>query len=156
MRLYFLRHGLATRRLWSGPDELRPLTPRGVERMRTEARLLAAMRLRVDVLLTSPLTRARQTAEIVAQELGAAVQEEPRLGLSFDLAALHAILHAYPQARSLLLVGHEPGFSLTIGALIGGGRVVCKKGSLARVDLYSTDPPRGELLWLLPPKALTR
>ncbi len=156
MRLYFLRHGLADRRLWSGPDELRPLTPQGVERMRAEARALAAIRLRVDALLTSPLTRARQTAEIVAQALGAAVQEEPRLGLAFDLAALHAILGEHPQAGSLLLVGHEPGLSMTIGALIGGGRVVCKKGSLARVDLYSVEPPRGELLWLLPPKALAR
>jgi phosphohistidine phosphatase len=54
-----------------------------------------------------------------------------------------------------MLVGHEPDFSRTIADLIGGGRVVMKKGGLARVDLESVDPPSGALVWLLAPKVMT-
>jgi phosphohistidine phosphatase len=53
-----------------------------------------------------------------------------------------------------MLVGHEPDFSRTISALIGGGRVVMKKGGLARVDVESIDPPDGELVWLVTSKTL--
>lgn len=156
MRLYFLRHGLADRAAWHGPDALRPLTPRGVERMQAEAHTLAAMGFAPDAIRTSPLQRALQSAEIIAQALGTPLQVEPRLAPGFGLPALHAILQETRESSSLLLVGHEPDFSTTIGALIGGGRVVCKKGSLARVDLYSLNPPRGSLVWLLPPKVLAR
>ncbi len=155
-RVYFLRHGLADSSAWHGPDFERPLTPRGIERMHSEGRALAALGLGVSLILTSPLKRARQTAAIAAEFLGLPLHVERRLAPGFGPAALEGILKAYPQAAALLLVGHEPDFSLTIGALIGGGRVVCKKGSLARVDLYALHPPRGELVWLLPPKVLLR
>jgi phosphohistidine phosphatase len=56
----------------------------------------------------------------------------------------------------MMLVGHEPDFSLTISALTGGGRILLKKGGLARVDLTSSEPLQGELVWLLPPKVMTR
>ncbi len=55
-----------------------------------------------------------------------------------------------------MLVGHEPDFSETIAELIGGGRVVCKKGGLARVDVADSSLDDGELVWLLPPKDLAR
>ncbi len=153
-RLYFLRHGLADRSAWDGPDFERPLTPQGEMRMQAEASALSAMKLRLDCILTSPLRRAYQTAEIVAQTLRIPMQVEARLAPLFDVESLDGILGDWPQANALMLVGHEPGISLTIGALIGGGRVVCKKGALARVDLYQHSPPRGELVWLLPAKVL--
>ncbi len=156
MRLYFLRHGLADRSAWHGPDDLRPLTPRGVQRMQAEARTLAALGIAPTAVLTSPLQRALQSAQITARSLGIVAQTDPRLAPGFDLVALYAILRQYAGADSLMLVGHEPDFSLTIGALIGGGSVVCKKGTLARVDLHTLDPPRGTLVWLLPPKVLAR
>jgi phosphohistidine phosphatase len=53
-----------------------------------------------------------------------------------------------------MLVGHEPDFSLTISALIGGGKVILKKGGLARVDITTIDALQGELVWLLPPKSM--
>jgi len=58
-----------------------------------------------------------------------------------------------PEAR-VMLVGHEPSFSEVIGAITGGSLVVCKKGSLARVDLTDRDRLLGLLVWLLPPKAM--
>jgi phosphohistidine phosphatase len=156
MVLFFLRHGLADRAAWDGPDELRPLTPEGKERMAAEAAAMKAFGLDLDLILTSPLTRAYQTAEIAASLIpsqnGVAVDDRLRPG--FGIATLAAILVDYSDLDNLMVVGHEPDFSEVIGSLIGGGQVNVKKGSLARVDLYNSAPPQGELMWLIPPKLL--
>ena len=137
MKLFFLRHGLADRSAWSGADYERPLTPRGKERMMEEGDTIARLDLGLDAILTSPLTRAFQTAEIVADQLGLLdrLVEDDRLSPGFDRADLLAMLEDHDEADSLMFVGHEPDFSWTIESIIGGGSVVCKKGSLARVDL---------------------
>jgi phosphohistidine phosphatase len=156
-RLYFLRHGLADRSAYQGGDDrLRPLTAAGKERLVRQGRNLAAMNWQPDLFLTSPLVRARQTAEIVAAELGLPdrVQIEPALACGFCAADLPELLTRHAAASQLVLVGHEPDFSSTVSDLTGGSFVVCKKGSLIRVDLYRLDPPAGELVWLIPPKAL--
>jgi phosphohistidine phosphatase len=156
MKLYFLRHGLADRSAWMGTDFERPLTEEGKERMMHEADCIRQLDLGLDAILSSPLVRAYQTAEIVADRMNMLdllvvdEQLEPGFGPS-DLAQ---ILEGYPQADELMLVGHEPDFSETISFLIGGGSIVCKKGSLARVDLIDAGPLAGELVWLIPPKAL--
>ena len=157
-RLYFLRHGLADRSAWNGDDYSRPLTPRGKERMVREARMIAKLDLGLDIILTSPLARALQTAEIVADVLDAheLLIEDDRIEPGFDAYALADILEDYPEAESVMLVGHEPDFSLTIERLIGGGTIVCKKGSLARVDLTGMGAISGELVWLIPPKVLVK
>lgn len=156
MKLYFLRHGLADRSAWDGDDFHRPLTPRGVERMQRQAKFIRNLNLNLDAILTSRLTRAAQTAEIVADGLDMLdlLEEEPRLEYGFGRQALSEIIDGHPEADSLMLVGHEPSFSATIESVIGGGSVVCKKGSLARVDLSDAGPLAGELIWLIPPKAM--
>ncbi len=156
MRLYFLRHGLADRSEWYGPDFERPLTHKGKARMVREAQTIADLDLSLDLIITSPLARAYQTAEIVADELGMLDQlvEDERLAPGFGPGDLPEVLQEYPDTTELMLVGHEPDFSETIGYLIGGGEVACKKGSLARVDLYPGPSLRGELVWLIPPKLL--
>jgi len=155
MRVDFLRHGLADREAWDGPDFERPLTPRGARRMEATGEALLRLGLAPDAILTSPLVRARQTAEIVAERLGLVgrLAVDERLGPDFDVDALARLLADHPAAQYLMLVGHEPGFSLTLGAVTGGD-VVCKKGGLARVDLAALDPPAGSLVWLLPPRVL--
>jgi phosphohistidine phosphatase len=155
-RLYLLRHGLADRNAWDGPDDERPLTPAGKERMTRSAETMAHLDLGVDLILTSPLTRAYQTAEIVADRLGLRdrLHREIKLALGFGPAALAKILRDRVDAERIMLVGHEPDFSLTVGAITGGCYVVCKKGSLVRIDLIGTAPPAGELVWLIPPKVL--
>ena len=70
MKLFFLRHGLADRSAWSGYDDERPLTPYGKERMLAEAETIARLDLGLDAIITSNLTRAQQTTEIVAERLG--------------------------------------------------------------------------------------
>lgn len=156
MRLFFLRHGLADRSEWYGPDFERPLTHKGKVRMRREAETIVELNLKLDVIISSPLVRAYQTAEIVAEELEMLddLVEDGRLAPGFDVDDLAEIVAEYPSEARIMVVGHEPDFSETISDLIGGGEVVCKKGSLARVDLYGGPSLRGELVWLIPPKAL--
>ena len=152
MRLYFLRHGLAgDRETWTGDDFGRPLTDEGKQRMAREAATIAKLNLNLDVILTSPLVRAYQTAEIVAQHLNLTdrLVKDDRLSPGFGSSQLAGILKAYPEAKALMLVGHEPDFSQIIGELIGGGRITCKKGSLACVEL--TKSLQGELAWMIPP-----
>lgn len=155
MRCYFLRHGIAAERdEWQGSDFDRPLTERGRERMAREAKTMARLGIEPDAILTSPLVRAKETATIVAKalKLQDRLAEEERLGLSFDAGRFESIIRDHHDAQELMLVGHEPSFSQTVGKLIGGARIDFKKGALARVDLAMGS--QGALVWLLPPKAL--
>jgi phosphohistidine phosphatase len=157
MKLYFLRHGSAGQRgEWTGNDFDRPLTEEGKERMARQAATLAKLGLNLDLIITSPLIRAYQTAEIVAQRLNMAeelVQDEG-LAPGFGPDQLAKILQAHPDANALMLVGHEPDFSETISHLIGGGRVIVKKGGLACVDMPDPASLQGDLVWLIPPSVL--
>lgn len=157
MKLYFLRHGIAAEREgWSGGDAERPLTAHGRKCMEHEAKAIAHLGLQPDRIVTSPLKRAKETAQIVAARLGLEnhLAEDERLAEGFDANALAEMLRTYGDVDCLMLVGHEPNFSRTIGQLIGGARVDLKKGGLARVDLSDATSRDGELVWLLPPKAL--
>lgn len=157
MKVYFLRHGIAWERgEWKGADAERPLTSDGIEKLRNTAETLVHLDLGLDAIITSPLVRARQTAEIVAEKLGlrAKLSEDKRLASGFNQDQLHVILREHSRANAVMLVGHEPDLSETISKLIGGGRIVMKKGGLALVELPNAQSRRGELLWLLPPKWL--
>jgi phosphohistidine phosphatase len=158
MRLYFLRHGKAKPRAgWHGDDGLRPLTDVGEAVMRREAVAIRLMGLTPDVILTSPLIRARRTAEIVAEELGMLdrMVEDDRLSHGFDGRMLAKIVARRAGVASIMFVGHEPEFSATVAEIIGGGRVDFKKGGLARVDVPGDDFGNGVLAWLLTPAQLT-
>ena len=157
MELYFLRHADAgARDKWTGSDAERPLTPEGAARMEREAAALSRLALPVELILTSPLVRARQTAEIAARRLSLrdVMKEDDRLRPGFGLDELTSILQDHRAARALMLVGHEPDFSSVISACIGGGSVDVKKGGVARVDIDSPASLRGVLVWLVPPRLL--
>jgi phosphohistidine phosphatase len=155
MRLYFLRHGIADWPEWDpARDHERPLTKEGLKKMKQQAKALAKLGVKFDAILSSPYARAYQTADIVAGRLGLEVKTEPRLAPGFNTDKLKEIATSFADDQTLLLVGHEPGFSMVIAELIGGGRVQMKKGALARVDVNSE--LQGELVWLLQPKILTR
>ncbi|MGZ3499648.1 MAG: phosphohistidine phosphatase SixA [Vulcanimicrobiaceae bacterium] len=158
MRLYFLRHGQAGERdEYKGNDFDRPLTDEGRERMAREAKTIAQLQLAPDLIITSPLVRAKQTAEIVAERLKMRDRliDDERLGLDFGLGELRQILQEHANASALLLVGHDPSMSQTVGQLVGGARINLKKGSLAYVDLPDASSVDGVLVWLIPPKVLT-
>lgn len=157
MKCYFLRHGIAVEPdEWQGRDFDRPLTPEGRERMQREAKTIAALTLGISVVVTSPLVRARQTAEIVAEalDLRDSLVEDTRLGLGFGLEAFAAIVAANGSVEALMLVGHEPSFSVTVGQLAGKARVEIKKGALAGVEFAGASATHGTLTCLIPPKAL--
>lgn len=156
MQLYFIRHGKADRSAWDGDDFDRPLTPGGRADMEKEAERLRTLGVSPVRILSSPLARAVQTAEIIASKLGLddRLLVDDRLGFGFDLKTLRSMLIDHPDAERIALVGHEPSFSSVIGEIIGGGLVVCKKGCVARVDIVSPDSRHGELVWLLQPRTL--
>jgi phosphohistidine phosphatase len=157
MKLYFVRHGDAgDPAQWEGNDAERPLSDEGRRRMALEARTMKRLELGVDRVITSPLLRALQTAEIVAVELKRKdrLVTDQRLGPDFGAERLAEILRDNQDVHDLMLVGHQPSMSATIGRLTGGGRVELKKGGLARVDVPEPAELSGELEWLLPPRVL--
>jgi phosphohistidine phosphatase len=156
MRCYFLRHGIAAEPAsWSGSDFDRPLTREGRERMEREARAIEELSLDLDCIVTSPLLRAKQTAELVAARLGSVkVVEDQRLADGFNLTRLGEILALHSDADSIMLVGHEPTMSATIGRAIGTASVELKKAALAGIEIGDRGSPSGTLFCLIPPKVL--
>ena len=151
MRLYFLRHGAADWPDWERPDEERPLTKAGRTEVHEVGKFLAALKVRPDVILTSPLPRAAQTADIAAEHLKARAREEKLLAPGFRIEDLMRLLRKYPQ-QILMLVGHEPDFTLAITALSGASLKLSKAG----VALLDLNLRKGKLLWLFPPKIAKR
>jgi phosphohistidine phosphatase len=147
MRLYFLRHGAADWPDWDQPDDERPLTKAGRKEMHAVGELLTALNAQPDIILTSPLPRAAQTADIAAEHLKIRAREEKLLAPGFRVEDLTRLLRKYPQ-QILMLVGHEPDFTQVIAALTGASLKLSKAG-VALVDL---NLQKGKLLWLFPPK----
>jgi phosphohistidine phosphatase len=155
MNLYLMRHadaGLAR----ENPtlDAKRALVKDGKEQCMLMARVLSALKVQVDVIVSSPLKRALQTAQFVGTELGydAKVEISPALGLDADYADFQQLLAKYADREGVLMVGHNPNLFQFLGRLItgnGGASIRFRKGSVARVDLDS-HPPR--LHWLIDPR----
>jgi phosphohistidine phosphatase SixA len=153
--LLLLRHAHAgDSTTWRGDDDLRPLTEKGRRQAERVGRLLADAGLAPDAVLTSPLARARETAEIVADILGGPVRRDARLGEPLDLAVVERILGDASDPRRPLLVGHDPDFSELVSELIGAP-IPMRKGTLARIDVERPlEPGVGVLRWLVPPDLL--
>lgn len=148
MTIYFLRHGHADWPHWEGSDDDRPLTLEGQKEMRQIGDFLAKLELKPDAILSSPLPRARQTAEFAAKSLGLKVTIEESLAPGLDGRKLRDLLKAR-DVKKLMLVGHEPDFSSAIMTLTGGV-VKLSKAGLARVDLHGG--ANGHLVWLVSPR----
>ena len=149
MKICFLRHGEADWPNWDKPDDERPLTDRGCREMRRVAKFLDRLEFSVDAILTSPLPRASQTAEIVAERLCIGMQIEPKLAHGFSLERLRQMVGKV-EGESVMVVGHEPEFSAVIEELTGGDIKISKAG-IALVDA-NRGCTSGKLLWLFPPK----
>ncbi|MBI3941618.1 MAG: phosphohistidine phosphatase SixA [Chloroflexi bacterium] len=159
MRLYFLRHGIAAERdsVLYPDDAQRPLTKEGVRQLRkTLKRVRKRELIPAAVILSSPLLRARETADwackILAPEQAPIIVESLAPGCNFS--HLTDILAVYQDVPDILLVGHEPDFSELVAQLIGpGAHVIMKKGSIACINtLGRPSPGTGTLEWLLPPR----
>ena len=149
MQLYFLRHGEANWPDWKKSDDRRPLTDFGKKEVRDVAKFLARLKVRPDLIVTSPLPRAAQTAEIAADYLKAKLRKDELVAPGFGMSELRTILKRH-RSKALMLVGHEPDFSNVISGMTGASLKLSKAG-VALLDV-DPDPEEGRLLWLFPPK----
>jgi phosphohistidine phosphatase len=161
LKLYIVRHGIAVEHGTSGfSEEERPLTEEGIRKMETAAAGYRKLGVIPAVILTSPLTRARQTAEILAAEYGRKVRLEvcPELSPGGSRTRLYQEIAGHAEEESLMLVGHEPSLGEIAGEIAFGSSGCClelKKGGGCGLELSQVRPvPRGSLLWLLPPAFL--
>jgi phosphohistidine phosphatase len=139
--IWLLRHGDAED---GSPDSERPLTEKGREQARAVGAALKALGVEIDACLSSPKLRSAETARLACEPLGVEPELEPKLaGGPFDAEALAAGL-----GDDVLLVGHDPDFSMAVHSLTGA-QVRMKKGGLAGVE-------KGELMVLLRPREIKR
>jgi phosphohistidine phosphatase len=165
MNLYLMRHGIAVPA--DDPavavDAERPLSLKGVKRTRKIAKGMRRLDLSFDVLLTSPLARARQTTDLVAAALSAEAFVEEMSGLSPESTVEHLLfeLTRYQDRSDLLLVGHEPLLGNAAAHLLAGKsargalNLEFKKGGLCRIEIDALPlASPGRLHWFLTPKQL--
>jgi phosphohistidine phosphatase len=156
MIVYFLRHASAGKSV-SDPekDDRRALDEEGIEQCRFIGRVLAALDTQVDVILSSPLKRATQTASLVANELGheGKIQFDEALGKEADYTGFRQLLQRHGKADAVLVVGHNPSLSaflsLAISRRATDEAVDLKKGAVARVEV---DNKTAMLHWCITPK----
>ncbi len=162
VQLYLVRHAIAEERGEAWPDDrLRPLSRDGVLRLRKQAAGLVALGVTFDEILTSPLVRTRQTADLLKEALPARpkVIEFPPLAPGGKPRDVLQGLKAHARRTSLALVGHEPDMGELAAALIGlRTPLTFKKGAVALVEVALLPPPAGsgELQWFLAPRILRR
>jgi phosphohistidine phosphatase len=159
LELFLIRHGVAEERGKDWPDDSkRPLTPDGIARLRRAARGMNKIDIGFDQIVTSPLVRARQTAEVFSEEL----KSKPPIATSDSLApagappaVIQEITRHVRKAR-VALVGHEPNLGELAAQLIGARTPLeFKKGGVCRIDFDMLPPKGGGMLrWFLTPKML--
>ena len=158
MRLLIVRHAIAVPHgTPEVPEDERPLTPRGEKRFRVAAKGLARICRRPDVLLSSPLVRARQTADIAAAAWGKVevTEADALAGGSFERIA--TAVEKYADQKLVAIFGHEPDVSMVVSRLLGTSaseRLTFKKGGAALLDIPGKMADGGALVWYVPPRVL--
>ena len=156
MHVWLVRHALAAdREKFRGPDTERPLTDKGRRRFRRFSRWLLEQTAPPDLILSSPLLRTAQTAQILAKSCGlkrAGLQYTDLLAPGTDPREVLSFLCDRAVER-VALVGHEPDLGTMLSLLIGGGSIPFGKGFVAAVEFHSLPPAGdGQLLWFVGPK----
>lgn len=157
--LYLVRHAVAAERGSEWPDDTkRPLTERGISRFKEVVKGLRRLDVTIDEIFTSPLLRAKQTAELLA----AGLEGKPAIKILDALAPGHTSsavmtnLNKVAKRRKVAVVGHEPELGELAAYLIGAGRALpFKKGGVCRIDVGSLTSKRAaSLVWFFPPSIL--
>ncbi|WP_017652773.1 phosphohistidine phosphatase SixA [Fortiea contorta] len=163
MELYLIRHGIAEDKALNIQDELRSLTKEGRQKTQKVAQRLVELDLHFDLVVTSPLVRSRETAEILIAS-GVSSQLEESLHLTPD-GNIHNWVTDWLEPRNyapdtqLALVGHEPNLSQWAEILVWGEvkeSIVLKKAGMIGIKLPEIGSPlgRSQMFWLTPPKYL--
>ena len=161
--LFLLRHGIAVTR--GDPayplDSDRPLTAKGMKRMRRIANGMRRMRVGFDIILSSPFRRALETAFVVARDYGAGQAVQTSSALKPEVIpeeVIRTLQEKYSACRRVLLVGHEPQLSAFVSTLTSGSagaRPLLKKGSLCKLQADKLQIGKcATLVWLLTPRQL--
>ena len=163
MTLYVIRHGVAEEPSPGGDDASRRLTAEGRTKMRAVAKGLRALDARFDVLLTSPLPRAAETAAIVAEAFGGRLAPRELAALAPGVGPAETLrrLRSVGQRGGVALVGHEPGLSHLVSLILTGSPdalpLQLKKGGVVVIELDGVSPrAHGTLQAVLTPRALRR
>jgi phosphohistidine phosphatase len=158
MIIYFLRHANAGQHLLNPTkDEKRALDKDGIEQCGYVGRALASIDVHVDIIISSPLKRATQTASLVGNEMGyeGKLQIDSALRPQATVSDFRRLLEKYAGQESIMVVGHNPNLSQFLGAVISESgceaSVELKKAAVARVEMRRSS---GTLHWCLTPKAL--
>jgi phosphohistidine phosphatase len=161
LELYLIRHGVAAERGPSYPDDAkRPLTSEGIAKLRREAKALVELDVDFDQIISSPLVRTKQTADVFAEVF----PSHPPIATSDALAPEGTIADVVQEIGKLrrkgriALVGHEPNIGELAARLIGAATPLgFKKGAICRID-FEAPPPKGhgQLLWFLTPRILRK
>jgi phosphohistidine phosphatase len=153
--LYFMRHGKAGHGDPGDPDDdTRQVTDAGAAELRAAATVWRRLNLRPDVVLSSPLPRARQTADLFVEGVGLKREpiEDNRLLPGADWSDMAQAMADHRDARRVMFVSHEPDLSEAVCLLTGARAVRMRKGGLACVEFPGIpEPGAGELAWLLDP-----
>ena len=159
LELYLIRHGVAAERGEDFPDDSkRPLTNAGISRLRKEAKALDALGVAFDHIITSPLVRTKQTADIFAEALKSkpSVSQSDALAPAGTSTAVVQELAKHMRKGRIALVGHEPNIGELAARLIGARMPFeFKKGAICRID-FEVFPPKGmgQLRWFVTPRML--
>ncbi len=152
--VHLVRHAHAGKpEEWEGDDALRPLTQKGLAQAQRLASFMKAHGITPDVIVSSPLLRAAQTAQVLGDGLGVEVVLDERVA-DFSLQDVAQILFE-SGAREPLFVGHNPDFAELLAHVTESGVMPFKKCALATVDLHA-DEAGGTLRWLIPPSLLKK
>ncbi|MGC9505772.1 phosphohistidine phosphatase SixA [Baaleninema sp.] len=163
-QLYLIRHGIAADRAEYSNDEERPLTETGKKRTKKVASRLKAFDLKFDLLLSSPLVRARQTADLL-KESGLCDDVEifdplvPEGAIQEWMAWWDTWKAEKGNQGSIALVGHQPDLGNWAEILVwgdAGDRLIVKKAGVIGIELPESGSPvgRSRLFWLTPPRLL--
>ena len=161
LELYLIRHGVAAERGPEYPDDSkRPLTGKGISALRREVKVLNSLDVTFELIITSPLTRTKQTAEVFAEHLHGkpTVSQSDSLAPAGTPAAVMQEIAKHPRKTRIALVGHEPNIGELAARLIGArSPIEFKKGAICRID-FDVLPPKalGQLRWFLPPRVLRK
>ena len=158
--LYIVRHGIAVEPGTPGiPDDERPLTAKGEKRMRQIAQGLRMLDLKLDRIITSPLPRARATAEIIADALD--LRERLETSNVLQAGTSGATVERWLRERTedrLMIVGHNPTLSDLLSLLVLGStqRPICdmKKGGIAALGQRAGAKDLSALHWIAPPRLI--
>ncbi len=154
MQLFLLRHAEAQP---SAADDFdRALTPKGMQQAQRVSEFLLRHDLRPQLLLTSPVRRARETAQILRTHLDIEMLEQPWLACGMVPEVALAELQAFDHFASLLIAGHEPDLSRLAGYLTGmrEPQIRIRKASLTLIEFSGAPCTRGELQFSIPAKYL--